>query len=296
MRLNFRLFNFGGLALMLILLAIGCAKDDGLDPLNNETLEERGTVFGKPNIKLVGLTPVNELVHLLSGPPVVEKDVIPIIGLRVEEYMLAIDFSATTKELFGITNQNILYKINVNTGLALAVSGIPINPAIEGETVGLDFDSKEEVLRLITSSGQNLRISPLTGKVIGVDQNLQPGSPAVQGSAYAIPTPANSKASLYNIDYTEQALFVQYPHNDGNMEKIGPLGFVFEGEGGFEIGYKNEAFAVQFGRSLFPGGAAGSSNHDDITQEAYRLLKINLEYGSAQSYGRVRPMIGLTSR
>ncbi len=302
MRLNLNLFNFGGLVLFMMLIAVGCAKDDGMGltandaPLDDETLEERGLVFGKPSFKLVGLTPFNELVHLISGPPVVEKEVVPILSMRPEERVIGIDYSSTSKELYGISNQSYLYKIDVNTGLAIAVSSFPIDPAIEGETIGFDFDPREDVIRLVTSSGQNLRISPVTGQVLSVDANLQPQTASVQGSAYSSPTSEFPNGLLYNIDYTEQALFAQVPANDGYLKKIGPLGFVFEGEGGFEIAQKNEAFAVQFGKSLFPGSSAGTGVHDDITQEAYRLLKINLKYGNAQSYGRVRSMIGLTSR
>jgi hypothetical protein len=94
----------------------------------------------------------------------------------------------------------------------------------------------------------------------------------------------------------QQALFRLNPASSGSQFKISNLGFSFEGDGGFDINSKNLAFAVQYGKSNFPGSSAGGVVHDDITVDAYRLLSINLTYGGAKSFGRVRPMIGLTVR
>jgi len=295
MRLNIKLFNLGTAAILGVLLATGCTNDENISPLDNVALEERSLIGTAPSVPLVGLTPTNELVLLLSGPPVVEKGVVPITGLRIEESMLAIDFRFKTRELYGISNQGYIYKISPVTGLATQVSQFPITPALTGETVGFDFNPADDLIRLVTDQGQNLRISPVTGQVVGVDVNLNPGTPAIQGAAYSYGN-KYSKAALYDIDAAQQALFVQNPADAGVLERVGLLGFVFSGEGGFEITNKNLAFAVQYGKSLFPGTDAGSGNHDVITEDAYRLLSINLIYGSARSYGRVRPMIGLASR
>jgi hypothetical protein len=189
----------------------------------------------------------------------------------------------------------VIYKINPTTGVATAVTGFTFDPPIEGQMVGFDINPVEDVIRLVTDSGQNLRISPVTGGVLSVDTPLNPGTPAVQSAAYSYATKYN-KSALYDIDFTDQALYVQNPANDGRLEKVGPLGFTFEGDGGFEITTKNMAFAVQFGRSLFGGTDAGGTQHDVITEDAYRLLSINLTYGSARSLGRVRPLIGLAAR
>ncbi len=297
MRLKLNLFSIGASALLGILLAVGCTQDDNISPLDNVALEERGTLIGtSSNFPLVGLTPTNELVHLLSGPPVTETAVVAIVGLRVAESIMAIDYSTKTKQLYGVSNQSFIYKINLTTGVATPVSLIPMTPAIEGQKVGFDFNPADDLIRIVSDAGQNLRVSPFTGMVVGVDTPLNPGTPSIQGAAYSYGN-THSKAALYDIDVTEQALFVQSPANEGRLVKVGTLGFAFSGDGGFEITQKNMGFAVQYGRStsIGGGGTAGSGSHDITTEEAYRLLSINLTYGVARSHGRVRPMIGLTS-
>lgn len=295
MRLNVKFFSYFATMFAFLFLAIGCAKEDSISPNDDLSIEERSLIGGTPSVPLIGLTPENQLVHLVSGPPVVEKALIAITGLRPEERMLAIDYRFRSRELYGVTSESILYKINPTTGVATPVTGFVMNPTLDGETVGMDFDPVRDILRIVTSSGQNLQVSPLTGAVISVDAVLNPGTPAVHGAAYSYST-KYQKGALYDIDLTEQTLYVQNPQDGGTLEKVGSLGFTFEGEGGFEITTKNTAFAVQFGRSLWPGTDAGSAQYDVITEDAYRLLNINLTYGSAKSYGRVRPLIGLAAR
>ncbi|MDZ4749758.1 MAG: DUF4394 domain-containing protein [Saprospiraceae bacterium] len=295
MRLSLKLFNYFAAAFFGILLAAGCTSEDNVSPNDNAALEERSLIGTIPSIPLIGLTPTNELVHLLSGPPVVEKGVVPISGLRPDELMIAIDTRTKTKELYGVSNQSVIYKINPITGVATALTGQPMVPAIEGQMVGFDFDPVEDVIRLVSDLGQNLRLSPATGQVLVIDTPLNPGTPSVQGGAYSYASRV-TRSMFHSLDVTEQALFRQHPASNGYMFKVGNLGFSFSGDGGFEITNKNQAFAVQYGKSNFPGTDAGSSVHDDITVDAYRLLSINLTYGGAKSFGRVRPMIGLTVR
>jgi hypothetical protein len=168
-------------------------------------------------------------------------------------------------------------------------------PAIEGTMVGFDFDPIEDMLRVVSNLGQNLRLSPETGQVLVIDTPLNPDTPAVQSAAYSYVGP-NSRSFLYTLDVAQQALFRLNPASSGSQFKVSNLSFSFEGDGGFDITSKNLAFAVQYGKSIFPGSTAGTITHDDITVDAYRLLSINLTYGAVKSYGRVRPMIGLTAR
>lgn len=297
MRLKFNLFSIGASALLGILLATGCTKDENLSPIDTATLEERGTLIGTAsNFPLIGLTPTNELVMLMSGPPVTETGIVPIVGLRDGEFVIAIDYRIKTKELFGVSDQSLVYKINPITGLATPVSLIPFEPKIEGQMVGFDFSFAEDMIRLVSETGQNLRISPVTGAVVSIDTPLNPGTPSIQSAAYSYAT-KYQKAGLYVLDVTDQALAIVNPANGGTIEKVGSLGFGFSGDGGFEITSKNLGFAVQFGKSTGIGGisSAGGGTHDITTEDAYRLLSINLTYGVARSHGRVRPMIGLTS-
>jgi uncharacterized protein DUF4394 len=297
MRLNFNWQILSAVAITGTLLFSACSQDDQAKPNDNQSIEERGLFTGVPvSTALIGLTDSNQLVSLMSGPPIVDMGLTPITGLRVDEYMRAIDTRPRTNELFGVSNQNTIYKIDKTTGLATPVGLNPLTPAVEGEHVGFDFSPVDDVIRLVTSSGQNMRISPVTGAVIAVDAPIASLSVAFNSSAYSTTVPGRPSA-LYNIDPATGALFRQTNPNGGQVALVGLTGFNFIGEGAFEITNTNSAFAVQFGKSRFQVGGGGIlGTQDETTQDAYRLLLINLRSGVATSHGKVRPMIGLATR
>ena len=297
MRLNLKVIRFSTLVLTGMILLAGCATDDEVTPLNDAQIESRGLTTGFiPNTPLIGLSPNNELVNFTSGPPAQDLGVVPITGLRDLEVVLAIDTRPATKELFAVTNQNFIYIIDPETGVATPVSNIPLAPAVNGVMMGFDFDPAADVIRLIADSGQNLRISPETGAVIAIDNVINSFTAEINGSAYTYPG-IGSPSKLYSIDIANAVLYRQRDPNSGQLQLVGPLAYYWSGEGGFEITRNNIAFAVQYGHSRFPmpdgGGTIGGG--DDTTQDAYRLFYINLKTGLATSFGKVRPMIGVAS-
>jgi hypothetical protein len=293
MRLNFKGQFIGAAAIFGSLLFTACTQEDQVKPSDSLPIEERGLISGLPvNTALIGLSTNNELVNLMSGPPVVDLGVIPITGLRVEEFILAIDTRPKTGELYGVSNQDAIYKIDKTTGAALLVSQSPLTPAPGGDYVAFDFSPAEDLIRLITNTGQNMRISPITGAVTSVDGPIQSFSVAFNGAAYTT-AKIGVPGALYDLDPGTGALYRQNPVS-GAISLVGLTGFNFEGDGGFEITTSNVAFAVQYGKSRFQVGGGGIfGTQDDTTQDAYRLLMINLRNGVATSHGKVRPMIGL---
>ncbi len=281
---------WGAAALTGFLFVPGCTTDDGIKPTNDEMIETRGP----GNTALIGLSPANELVSIIAGPPAQQTGKVAITGLRSEEIILAIDTRPKNKQLFGISNQSILYLLDPVSGIATPVSGQPISPAINGTMVGFDFSPVDDVIRLITDLGQALRISPTTGAVVGVDAFLNGGTNPINSIAFSYAT-RTSRVTLYDMDANSGNLYKQSSYNGGSLALVGPTGFFFSGEGGFEITSANAGFAVQYGRSRFPAGFGGTG-FDDITQDSYRLLYINLLTGKATSWGKVTPLIGLAAK
>ena len=282
------------------LMYMGCTQDENIRPTDNDQIEERGssTLSGTPvNAALIGLTPENQLVSFMSGPPVVEQSLVAITGLRDGESILAIDTRPRTKELYGISNQSILYKLSPTTGVALPVSGNPIAPAINGDMVAFDFNPVDDRIRLITSTGQNLRIDPLTGVVVAVDVNINSFTAYINSATITNPT-LYVRSATYVIDITDGALYRMTNPNGGSIVYVGSLGFNFRQEGGFEATSRNSAFTVQYGASKTPSGGGGTAigGEEDLSQEAWRLYTVNLGNGALASHGKVRPMIGLASR
>ena len=287
MRLNLKMLSWGAAALTGFLFMSACTNDDTVKPTNDQTIEIRGP----GNTALIGLSPANELVSIVAGPPALETGRVAITGLRSEELIVAIDTRPKNKQLFGISNQSVLYLIDPVSGIATPVSGQPLSPAINGSLVGFDFSPADDVIRLITDLGQALRISPTTGAVIGVDAFFGGGVNPINSIAFSFAT-RTSRVTLYDLDANNGNLYKQSSYNGGSLALVGPTGFFFEGEGGFEITSANAGFTVQYGRSRYPAGF-GTTGFDDITQDSYRLLYINLLTGKATSWGKVSPMIGL---
>jgi hypothetical protein len=65
-------------------------------------------------------------------------------------------------------------------------------------------------IRLVSNTGQNLRLHPDLGTVVSVDGNLNPGTPFVTGAAYTNNFAATTTA-LFVIDSQMDALFRQDP-------------------------------------------------------------------------------------
>lgn len=297
MRLNLKMLSWGAAAVTVFLVMPSCSNDEGIKLQDDGLIQERGLTVGTPvSVGLIGLSPENELVSLLSGPPVQEVGRIPITGLRGDEAIIAIDTRPKNKQLYGVSSSSILYRIDPVSGTAFpaSLSGQPFSPAINGSLVGFDISPIDDVARLITDLGQALRISLTTGAVVGVDVLFNPSVVPINSIAFSTAT-NSARATLYDLDASTGNLYKQSAYNGGSLAYVGATGFFFSGEGGFEITNTNSAFTVQYGRSRFPasGGGFGSNPPEDITQDAYRLLNINLRTGQATSYGKVAPMIGL---
>jgi hypothetical protein len=292
MRLNLKWFRLSSAVMITAALLVGCAKDELVTPATDLQLDERGLTVGSVNPPLVGLTNANQLVHLMSGPPVVEQAVIAITGLRDGENVIAIDTRPATGELFGVTNQNLIYRIDKNTGTAIAVSGVALDPAIVGDFVGADFNPQDDQLRIWTNTGQILKVSPLTGAVTGTESIFSLGNATrINSVAYMPMIPGSlARPTLYILDISTNSLYRQ--GSFGSLQLVGATGYNWYNEGGFDITSTYYAFAVQYGESR-TGGTIGT---EDTSQPASRLFKIDLRSGRATSQGKVRDLIGITTR
>jgi len=298
MKRTYQLMSFGFSLLIAFLLTTGCANEENVLPLDDATIDERGgsTASGiPPNSILFGLTANNELVKFSSGPPAIELITMPLKGMPLGETMLAIDFRPRTRQLYGVSSNNIIYLIDKNTGLATPVSRSPFTPEIDGQMVGFDFNPMDDRIRLVTDNDQNLRISPTTGEVVGIDINITPSLVSINSIAYAASTSIGGSisgaTSLYDIDVSTGSLFTQN-HNAGTLRLVGSLGVNVLSEGGFDA-QKGNAWAVFNGNSTSGGTGPGTGSADDLSIEAYRLWSIDLRTGQARSFGQVREMIGL---
>jgi len=276
------------MVVMSALLFTMCSTDEGIRPSDDTAISGRGLISGGTGttVNLIGLSDKNELVFLTVSHGATETGLVPITGLRTDEFIIAID---KAKELFGVSSQSQIYKINPLTGVARPV-GLSFTPALSGELVGFDLSPSDNTIRIMTAT-QNLRISTSTGQVLGQDGPWHV-SPLALNSIAFLPGVAGSKTTLYGLDIAGQKLYKQAPGGTGAVVLIGSTGFEWRIEGGFDILSNGVGYTVQYGHGFSSGGP--QIGNDDVTEDEFRLYTVNLKSGVATSKGVVRPMIGLT--
>jgi hypothetical protein len=180
-------------------------------------------------------------------------------------------------QLYGVGSTNQVYVINPRTGAATPV-GMPFSPALFG-IAGVDFNPVVDRLRILTTSGQNLRINPDTGAVVSVDGALAydamddnaPFRANVTHAAYTNSVAGAASTVLNDIDAALDVLAVQSPPNDGTLGTVGRLRVDTDGTGGFDIAADGVALAA-----LRRWGADSS-----------RLWCVDLGTGSIRSVGQI---------
>ncbi len=176
----------------------------------------------------------NLLIFNPMSPAPVTK---PITGMQSGETLYGLDFRPANGQLYAIGSTSRLYTINLGTGAATMVGSGPFSPTLSGTDIGFDFNPTVDRIRVVTNSGQDLRLNPNDGTVAAVDGQLNPGSPNVTSVAYTNNFAGATTTTLYDIDTRTMAmLFIQNPPNNGTLSPVGMLGFNAEGGNGFDIG------------------------------------------------------------
>ncbi|WP_142723721.1 DUF4394 domain-containing protein [Chryseobacterium sp. ON_d1] len=204
-----------------------------------------------PDLMVYGITGNNELVSFNANNPKVFVSKTAVSGISSGEKLLSIDFRPATGELYALSSASKLYIINPTTISARVVSATSFTPAISGSVVSIDFNPTVDRIRMVSNTGQNLRIHPETGAVVATDMNINgAGTPSIAGVAYTNSKSGASTTVLYDIDMASGKLFKQDPPNNGTLVEIGTLGTTFTGQAAFDIKYDNSAALLALNNSL----------------------------------------------
>lgn len=169
---------------------------------------------------------------------------VALIGMNSNEHIVGLDFRPANGMLYAVTNQSRMLTINTSNGQVGAV-GSGLFPMLTGIDFGFDFNPTVDRIRLVSDSGQNLRLHPDLGTVVATDGNLNPNSPSITGAAYTNNFAQATSTQLFVIDTGNNNLYLQNPPNDGTLVLIGSLGVNITGMNGFDIGgNSNHAFAL----------------------------------------------------
>jgi hypothetical protein len=110
-----------------------------------------------------GVTASDRLVRFAASDPGRLLASIPLRGLLAGEDITGIDFRPSSGELWGITSQNRVLRIDPATGQTVQPAA-PVDFAIfnAGQNTGIDFNPTVDRLRLVSAANNNLRYNPLT--------------------------------------------------------------------------------------------------------------------------------------
>ncbi|HEY8548789.1 MAG TPA: DUF4394 domain-containing protein [Vicinamibacterales bacterium] len=242
----------------------------------------RGLAILSRGTTLYGVTQTNQLVRFHSAAPATVLATTPITGLQAAENVLGIDRRPSTGELYLLGSTSRLYRLDPATGQATEVGTEPFTPSLSGTEFAFDFDPVADVIRVVSDTGQNLRLNPDTGAAAGTDTGINPPGSSVTAAAYTNNVDGATTTTLFGLDATGDALVriggvsgTPSP-NDGTVTPIGPLGVDVTAMSGFDISpFDNVAFAV-----LNVGGTA-------------RLYTVDLASGGATEIGPVNGSIVL---
>jgi hypothetical protein len=187
-----------------------------------------------------GLRSTNELITFDSDAPTEILTTKTITGLS--DFLVAIDVRPATGELYALGSASRLYTINPKTAVATQVGS---NGAftLNGVNFGFDFNPVVDIIRVTSDTGQNLRLNPDTGVLFATDTSIAyaagdpffGGSASVVGAAYTNSYAGATDTTLFDIDYSQDALAIQSPANNGMLNTVGSLGLNADNNTGFDI-------------------------------------------------------------
>ena len=219
----------------------GCKKDDDIPVVIPPVPAVR------PDINFYGLTDDNRILKYNAKTAEASTATIIVTGLQTSEKLLSIDFRPATGQLYALGNSSRIYTINLSSGVATAIGATGFTPAISGTIANIDFNPTVDRIRLVTSTGQNLRLNPETGLVAATDLSINGGaSPSITSIAYTNNFAGTATTELFDIDVTSKKLYKQIPPNDGTLVEVGSLGVTFTGRGGFDINADNTVALATF--------------------------------------------------
>ena len=234
---------------------------------------------------VTALTTNNRLVNFDTATPGTTSSV-NITGLLAGDVLSGIDNRPLNGILYGFAVNGTtgrLYSIDTSTGVASVNS--TLSTAVNGNFFGVDFNPSVDRLRIVSDTGQNLRVNVDTGATL-VDGALQFAAgdpnvgtpPQVVAAAYSNNVASAASTTLYTLDLSTQSLLTQSPPNNGTLNTVASLSNIIFPEAAFDIsGITGIAYAILNG---------------------FELSQINLLTGEATSLGLINSpgnIIGLAA-
>ena len=193
----------------------------------------------------IGLTSDNRLVAFDPRTPNTLTSTVAIVGLNSGESVVGIDFRPADGLLYALTSSARIYTVDPITGTATFRSALSADATdttapyagLSGTTFSVDFNPMADRMRVISATGQDLRINVDTGATTtDGDINRATVPPMVLAAAYTNSVAGATATVLYDLEAVSDVLATQNPPNNGTLVNVGPLGLDLAGTAGFDIG------------------------------------------------------------
>jgi Ca2+-binding RTX toxin-like protein len=205
---------------------------------------------------LTGESSPRLLTTTTAAPGTVAASV-QVTGFGSGETPQALDLRPATGELVLLTVKGTvgkLYRLDPTTGAASAALTLAADPAdvaspytgiAAASSYGIDVNPVADRVRLVTQTGENMRVNPSTGLVI-TDTAINPGSPDISAVAYTNPFAGALSTTLYAYNYATDQLAIINPPNNGTLNTVGSSGVVSQEDinDGLDITTTNTAYAA----------------------------------------------------
>ena len=204
--------------------------------------------------EFVLLTTSNKIQSFNLDTPGTNRATVAILGMQAGENIVGIDYRPADGLLYGVGSGGRIYTINPTTGAATLKSTLTADTAdttapftaLSGADFGVDFNPAADRLRIVSNTGQSLRINIDTGATT-TDGNINggPANTAVTAAAYTNSFAGTGSTTLFVLDAANASLFTQNPPNNGTLATQVSTGVAAASIGGFDIDARNnKGYAV----------------------------------------------------
>lgn len=168
------------------------------------------------------------------------RTLVPLSGLQTDTRLVGIDYRVQDGRLYGVGNAGGLYQLDVASGAATPVGRLSVALDPAATAFGVDFNPAANALRIVSSSGQNLRQpfgnlgtgTPLAATVADAPLSAM----GVAGAAYTNnDADAVSGTTLFDLSAASDQVLLQSPPNNGSLVATGGLGVDAAAVAGFDI-------------------------------------------------------------
>ncbi|MBU1360955.1 MAG: DUF4394 domain-containing protein [Gammaproteobacteria bacterium] len=172
---------------------------------------------------------------------------VAVTGVPSGESLLGIDIRPADGKLYALGSTGKIYLLDPATGQATFKSALTVaagddNPfaALDGTRFAVDFNPAADRLRVISNTGQDLRVNVDTGAAI-TDGTISPATSSITAAAYTNSFAGTATTQLYDLDVTAGRLHLQDPPNNGTLNAGVTLGVTADSVNGFDIDATNNA-------------------------------------------------------